>query len=310
VLRGAELKENAQDLVCDLTELSLDTTRFLCEYMLYNLREPESILTSIGSVEWERSERPCAIDRTIATYEDFFADLEKWIYSSQYFFPKVLQHCFDMTLKTYLESFFANTMTKGIQDPAEVAKVLEKDFGRLKGFFHGSIFEKYHGSGGFHKRGVINDRLSILLSLAVLIDPTTQPARIKGDIKAILSHFESGVDGAAVVLHLLGLRKRHQRLESIEWLKAISSALKELDNSAACGSSEEKSSSYSFNVPDLRNSKYIHNIRPTRSEVSRRISVKSLPYADATLRLLQSRVVANTVQSRIRRLPQLLHQAM
>jgi hypothetical protein len=338
ILQRTEFKENGQDLVRDLTELSLDITRFLCEYIMHFLREPESILTSVGSIEWERNALPCAIDRTIATFEDFFADLEKWIFSSQYFFPKVLQNILQMTLQTYLESFFANTLTKGIQDPAQVARVLKRDHGRLKAFFHGSsICEAYHGSGGFHTQRVIKDRLSILQSLAAMVDPTMQPADIRDDIKAILSHFESGVSGAAVVLHLLGLRKRHRRLESIEWLKTIASTLKELDHNSAKGAGEEKhcdgkendhtqmgsfsvaerstsssSSSFSacsFSVPDLRNSKFLHNIRPTRSEVPRRISAQSLPFADATLRLLQSRrvvVVHTAVVHRgiIRRLQQ------
>eukprot|EP00977_Amphora_coffeiformis_P002065 scaffold392_cov177-Amphora_coffeaeformis.AAC.9 len=116
-LTRPELIEAAKNITRDITEMSLHATRYLCERVMLDLREPEPILTSVGDAVWESPECHSAVDRTIATFKDFFADFQQWLIRD-YFFPKVLKNCFDLALKTYLESFFANTMIRGANVPA------------------------------------------------------------------------------------------------------------------------------------------------------------------------------------------------
>jgi hypothetical protein len=150
----------------------------------------------------------------IATFKDYFKDLETWIMSSDYYFPKILKICLDAILHTYMQSFFSNTMANGVKHAAVVADELRDDYVRLAEFFNGPSCDKYHGSGGFYTQHAINERLRVLMRMATLVDPHTRPMGEIGDIKAVLSEFHSGGQGSAIVLHLAGLHKCRRSQES------------------------------------------------------------------------------------------------
>ena len=320
-----DILELGNSLVRDLTELALYATNYLCQRIMLNLCKPRNnILTSVGDESWETDESCIAMERTIATFKDFFQDLQIWL-DSDYFFLKVLKTCFELTIQIYLESFFGNTMTNGVKDPEAVAEELRRDFLRLVIFFNGSSFEKYHQAGGFYSQTSINESLRILQNIAAIISPLNHPEFCHDDIVALLKRFaqqpQGGGDGSAAILHLAGLRKRHDRLESLVWVKAIASAQKAIaaekevekdnqtvatsesdddddDESTSSGDSKALRSKMAHDrkttvvhVPDIRNSKYIHNLLPPiprGQPLDRDISVGTMPHAQSTLQLLES----------------------
>jgi hypothetical protein len=87
-------------------------------------------------------------------------------------------------------------------------------------------------------------------------------------------------------LHLAGLRKRHSADEAIEWIKAISQANKLILKEDARPLAP---SSPSYKVPDLRNSKYVRNVRPTKRQLMREISEESRTTAETTYHLVHTR---------------------
>ena len=276
-LTRPELIEAANGFTRDIAGMSLHVTRCLCERMILNLCEPEPILNSIGNAVWESPEGHSAVDRTIATFKDFFAYCEQWLTARDYFLTKVLKSSFDLALKTYLESFFANTMVRGVDDPMVAAKELEQDYLRFVVYFNGEHFIEYHGCGGFYSQKTINDRLRILQSMAALIDPTNIPTNLSFEIQDVLAYFGDEKRGRSAVLHLVGLRRRQRGVRSIDWMTEIASAKKELAKRG-----ERETLHLSCEIPDVRNSKTL----PPRSAIPREIPHHSRPFAELTVRLL------------------------
>jgi hypothetical protein len=285
-LSSPEYMEAGSELTRELAEISLHATKYLCERIMLDLQEPEPILTSVGDTDWEFDGAGSTVERTVATLKDFFLDFETWLISD-YFFPKVLKHCLDLTLQIYTESFFSNTMHRGVRDPRTASYELNQDYLRFVIFFNGDSFARYIGTAGFYQQHEINSRLHILQSLSMLLNPDLPPDEICQEIKIILVELRSGAEhGVPAVLHLAGLRKRHSANEAIEWIKAISQAnkliLKEDPRPLA-------PSSPSYKVPDLRNSKYVRNVRPTRRQLVREISEESRTAAETTYHLVHTR---------------------
>jgi hypothetical protein len=300
-LTRPDLMERGEDLLRDLAELSLHATRFLCERIMQDLREPESILTSVGDDVWQNPETHSAVDRTVATFKDYFTDIEQWLVGD-YYFPKVLKNCFDLALQTYLESFFGNTMARGGADPALMATELLQDFLRFVVFFNGELIGDYHGRAGFYSHEIINDRMRILQHMSALLEPSNRPEDLKEEVKAVLSSFSEHESGGPAVLHLVGLRKRQGPLDSVKWLKLIAGAKKELSQEAAAGGAVAPAL---CPLPDVRNSRFLQRVRPPlRSEIPRQISKGSLPFAQSTTRLMQrptglSAVAANASPAKL-----------
>jgi Exocyst complex component Sec6 len=319
-LQSDEFRIAGDALVRSLVEFSLHATRLLCQHFMFDVDKSEPILQSVGSAAWEAgntANQHAVTERMIETFKDYFEDLDTWIMSSDYYFPKILKICFDATLDTYMKSFFSNTMANGVKDAAVVADELRDDYVRLAAFFNGPCCDKYHdrsGGGGFYTQHVINERLRILQSLATLVDPNTRPKDEMDDIKAVLSEFQSGGQASAIVLHLAGLHECRKRQKSTDWVKAIAVAKKELDANSSSGENDNKnnktnesdaigigmlpsslrSPSGSYNVPDLTQSRYVYNFRPTRLET--KVSAGTLPYAASTLELLKTPGLTNRVR--------------
>jgi hypothetical protein len=287
-LSSPEYTQAGNELTRELAEVSLHATRYLCERIMLYLQDPEPILTSVGEADWESDGSGSAVERTIATLKDFFSDFEVWLISD-YFFPKVLKHCLDLTLQIYIESFFSNTMHRGVRDPRTASYELDQDHLRLVIFFNGDSFAKYIGAAGFYQQHEINARLHIIESLSILLNPDLRPDDIYQEIKIFLVELCGGAEhGVPAVLHLAGLRKHYSANEAIQWIKAISQANK-LILKEDIQASPLATNSPSYKVPDLRNSKYIRNVRPTKNKLLREISEESRPVAESTYALVHTR---------------------
>lgn len=293
-LTRPEAVEMAADVSRHIAEFSLHATQYLCERIMYDLRVPEPTLDLVGTESWESSEGPSFVACVTETFKDYFADIEGWLIRD-YFFPKVLKNCFDLALETYLESFFANTMVRGVTDATTVATELDQDYLRFAVFFNGEQFMAYHGRGGFYTAEEINKRLRILQYMAALIDPTNLPEYLSNEVQQLLHVFGNQENGDPAVWHLIALRGRTRARDSARWLKIIASAEKEL----AKQDDSEKLDLH-CRIPDVRNSKMLRKIRvPARSEIPREISEESRPFAESAVRLLQqpARFVAPSVMT-------------
>lgn len=279
ILDTEEQVATGEGLSRDLTELSLHATSFLCERIMLALKEPKAILSSVGDAAWESSQDASPVEVSVATFQDYFTDIEQWL-ASDYYYPKVLKNCFDMTLEVYLASFFSNTMIHCVCDPTAVAEEIRQDYLRLVVFFNGPVCDQYHGVAGFYDSQTINKRLALLQSVSRIIDSSNDPDTLEHDAQTLLIHLDCGDGGTPAVLHLVGLRKRHNGPESAEWLRVIAAANKSIDPQ----SDEE---SYSYTIPDVRNSKQLRNIRPRQRDLERQLSISSQSIALSTNRYLK-----------------------
>lgn len=272
------------DSVRDLAELGLHATKLLCERILFDLQEPEAILSSVGSRAWAEDDKGRVILSTIATFRDYFNDLQVWL-PSDYYFPKILKHCFDLTLQTYVESFYSNTMATGIRDAAVVAENLSQDYLNLVIFFNGTVFEKYAGKAGSLSATEVNARLQIIQSMSRLVNPVIGPSDLEEDAKKVLSHTKQHEEhNPAAVLHLAGIRgERHHRNRSVEWVGMLAHAERALKDAATQVQPE-----CILKIPDLRNSRHLRNVRTRTHDLHRRISVQSLQSAEAMKDLIQT----------------------
>jgi Exocyst complex component Sec6 len=276
----------ADAIVREFQELASHSILFLCENIVSQLREPEPILSIVGARGWESDETQSAIERTIATLKDYYADLELWLAGS-YWLPKVLKHCFDLTLQVYVESFFANTLAGGVQDPSRAAEELNEDYLRLVIFYNSDRFEPFHGTGGYYTQQAINSKLHIIRCLSKLVDPNIEPDDTSGEVQFLMREL---IGDTSAVLHLAGLRKRHKGRESVEWLRVVSRAKRALMLTKASSPRAGPGSSSipaQYKLPDLRNSKYLSNVRPNARDARRRMSIESLALAQSTGRLLK-----------------------
>ena len=282
ILTRPDAIQAAHVVTRDIAELSLHATRYLCERIIHDLCEPEPILVLVGGPEWQNPNDHSPVERTIATFEDFLADIEEWL-DQDYFFPKVLKNCLDLALQTYLESFFANTMSCGLKNPAIAAEELRQDYLRFVVYFNGDSFTDYHGRGGFYTQKAINDHWRVLQHMADVIDPSNRPENLSFEVQELVANFGATENGGPIILHLTGLRGRQKARDSVLWLKQIAAAKK---NIAADGNSPPR---LKCRLPDMRNSRMIRKHRPIpRTDVSRQISKGSRPFAESTSKLMQS----------------------
>jgi hypothetical protein len=254
-LHNSEHQKAGDDLCRELMELSLHATRFLCERIMFDLREPDPILTGVGGTTWETGALLIS-ETTVATLKDYTDDISEWIPGS-YYFPKVLKHCFDMTLQAYFESFFVMTMNRGINDPEVASRVLRQDWQNLHQFFCSSGMTEYIGRGHYTKQ-VLESRLGLLQSMSYILTPTIPPNKLKSEINSILMQFGAEV-GIVAVLHLAGLRNRHiGESEAAEWHAVIREAMQTF-------LPEKVKPPYT--LPDLRNSEYIIRVDNVKQDV-------------------------------------------
>lgn len=242
----SEQQKAGDDLCRELTELSLHATRFLCERIMLDLREPDPILNRVGGTSWETGSLLIS-EATVATLRDYTDDISKWI-PGDYYFPKFLQHCFHMTLQAYFESLFAMTLSTGIKDPEMASRVLQQDWQNFHQFFCSSGMAEYIGRAGHYTKQVMESRLGVLRSMALILTPTVSPTKLKSEINAVLKQFGAEV-GITAVLHLAGLRNRHiAESEAVEWRAVVQGEMQAFEASKA---------KPPYTIPDLRNSEYI-----------------------------------------------------
>jgi hypothetical protein len=251
----SEHQKAGDDLCRELTELSLHATRFLCERIMFDLREPNPILTRVGGTSWETGALLVS-ETTVATLKDYVDDISEWI-PDDYYFPKFLQHCFHMTLQTYFESLFAMTLSTGIKDPEVASRVLQQDWQNFHQFFCSSGMAGYIGRAGHYTKDVMESRLGLLLSISLILTPTLPPTKLKSEINALLMQFGAEV-GITAILHLAGLRNRHiAQKEATEWRTVIQEEMQAFEASKA---------KPPYTLPDLRNSEYIVRVATVKQQ--------------------------------------------
>ena len=265
---NSEHQKAGEDLCRELMELSLHATRFLCERIMLDLREPDPILTRIGGMAWETG-AILITEITVATLKDYSDDISEWI-SESYYFPKVLRHCFDMTLQAYFESFFTMTMSKGIKDPEVASRILHQDWQNLHQFFCGSGMTEYIGRAGHYTKQVIESRLGLIQAMSFILTPTIPPDKLKSNINTVLMQFGTEV-GVAAVLHLAGLRSRRiNESEAMEWHAVVGETM------LTFMSEEASKSKPPYTLPDLRDSEYIIRVRTVNRKESEDSALRTL----------------------------------
>lgn len=266
-----EEDESSHELLKEFSLLSLHAARYLCERIFIDL----DILATVGTKEWEKDDNQ-VIDVALETLRDYFDDFKQWI-PAEYYFPKILKNCMDFLLRFYLESFFTNTMANGLNNLAKAVERLQMDWSKLWDFF-GSENIAYHGRAGFYGKENVWHRLHILEATICILTTTSEPAKVQGQMSAILKQL--GPDtGIAAVLHLFGLqRRRIKAKEAEEWHATIALAYEHACMQSLCEPL--------YQIPDLRNSKFVRRMRSSKvgdvNTLTNRL-VKSRPLASVRM---------------------------
>lgn len=250
-----ETNDIANRAIQDLHELSMCSVNLLSERMMFDLQHSVATLSSIGSPEWEHDEKGAAIVTTLKTFRPMLVRVYNWLSCSKYF-PMLLKNALNMTLQSYMESFYSNTMTHGVTNPATVAANLNNDYVSMVTFFNGSLFEQYQGVEGFYSTCEINQRLQVIQCIARLINPDVPPSELEDDAAQLLtlSSDNVGNPNTAAILHIAGLRSNHCVEASADWLHMIKTLERTVD--------EHQQPMYdSINLPDLRNSLYVSKMQ-------------------------------------------------
>ena len=248
-------KETADQAIQDLHELSMLAIHLLSERMMYDLQHSVATLSTIGSPDWERDEKGTTVKIMLATYRSMLARVYNWLASSKYF-PMFLKNAFNLTLQSYMESLYSNTMASGVMNPTIVATNLSRDYVNLVTFFNGSLFEQHQGREGFYTACEVNQRLQVIQCMARLINPEVSPSELEDDAAQLLALTSDSTDGdsSAAILHIAGLRSNACVEKSTEWLQMIET----LEPSGNFGQNHQIDN---LTLPDLRNSKYVRQMQ-------------------------------------------------
>jgi hypothetical protein len=277
---SVENDEIIDDLLKECSLLSLHAAGFLCERIFLDVRE--NVLDTVGTTEWING---TVIETVVTTLRDYFDDIKQWI-PADYFFPKILKTCIDLILRIYVESFFSNTLANGLTDRSKAVDVLQSDWERLWKFF-GTENKVYHGCAGFYDKEKLWHRLHILEVMGTLLTTTSEPKKLQDHIQVMLSQL--GTDsGSASILHLFGLQKRRiSAWETQQWHETIAMALEH--------ARMQCSGSILYQIPDLRNSKFVKRMGRSRRNTS-------LVDVSHTNQLVRKRRVPNKLITQSRKL--------
>lgn len=249
-------REAGEALCRVLTELALFSSQQLCHRIILDLQE-DLILTAIGDEKmWAKLDTQSDVQRTNLTFHDYFDDLERWL--PAYFFPKILKHCFDLSIERYTEAFFGNSMAGRLSDADMAAATMRRDYDDFVSFWCQGIPLQYHGAAGFYSKNTIHQRLSLILSFQRLVSPTLQADDVQEEIDTVL--VELGIEaGIPSILHLVGLRGKQDATVSLRWHEVLSKvkAVVSLENDGG-----EQRAPHNYNLPDLRNSLFLPNVQP------------------------------------------------
>ena len=243
--------ETSESLLAEFSLVALHATRFLCERLFMDLKDDH--LLRIGSLAWEQD--GTMIDTVIATLKDYFEDIINWV-PADYFFPKILKICLDLILSNYVESFFANTMARGLSNRDKAAATLTSDLEKMTQFF-GVEHNDHLGCAGFYDRPTLRNKLLIIEGMANILQANSKPAGLQEDFLVLLKGL--GLEnGAAAIFHIFGLQQRRiGKSEAQEWHETIALAQEHLRMQDSNGAS----ASVRYRVPDLRNSVHLKKMK-------------------------------------------------
>jgi hypothetical protein len=287
---NSEYNMTSESLLKEFSLVAIHATRFLCELLLSDVKQ--DYLLKIGTETWETNET--IMETVIITLQDFFEDIINWI-PSQYFFARILKTCVDLILTNYVDSFFVNTMSRGLKHPEKAIERILSDRLKLWHFF-GIDHEDYLGQAGFYNKFALCERLHMLQImsriLAIQSQSDLQPAEFEFIIRALGSEY-----GAAAIFHIFGLQQRAiSKDEAQAWHETVAFALEH----ARMQGSDEISF---YHTPDIRNSSYVKKMpKAERVKVGLDLSITNKLVANGKAVNMSKKLLASP-QTIIRRKP-------
>lgn len=214
--------EEFETLLRSFAELSLHASKYLCERIILDVTD--DYLARIGSRDWVRGGN--MIETTLATLQDYFDDIQRWI-PTHYYFPKILKHCFDLVLRNYLAAFFSHTRVHRLHDVARAAMALQDDWMKLWKFF-GSFPEENYAAGN-HSKDAIWKNLHVLQVMSSILSSRKEPIDLLLDVSYLLKQFgnESGVAAARQLIR----QRRQSAQRRRRWNKVIERAQAKIEQS-------------------------------------------------------------------------------
>lgn len=303
-MKWNRVQKKAKKLERDFDDFSFETVQYLCQSLLFSSEntKDDNDLQDIGSPKWE-SGSTGVIRNLICSCQQHLRNIEVWLADKDYF-PKVFFECIQLTVQTYVQSFYINTATDGIQSPDDVSQQFQKDYYDLVVFFNDPMFQKYYNASVIVSEGDVNTILSIVLSMSRLMNPSLAPADLTDDARVLLESIEpitsSGERNTSALLHIAGLRNLKQREESaLDWMRIIGQVGQELSDrpptkpNCATGRKrllkpqvtnnvdDDSNKKFQIKLPNLRDSPYIitnMNSNDLQREINDRKRSQQLPW--------------------------------
>ena len=187
-------------------------------------------------------------------------------------------------------------MEDGVNNASRAAKQLRMDHASFLDYFtEDHLVSQFLGRAGYYSEFEVRAKFGLLSNMANLVNPDKTPDLAMEDVKAVMSTIDTS--GSPTVLHLIGLRKRHQDEESAEWLRVLGEARKAIsvesdDSDKQHCEDKGRVSTGSVNMKklptSLDDSKYVQNVSAGYF-VQRRLSANTAAALTSTRNLLRSR---------------------
>jgi hypothetical protein len=304
--RMASLKKAADDaskVLLDLQQLAVESLSTSLYFKLNLL-----LKKNVGTRAWELDQTGVGITQIIVTIVDHYNSIEKYILNVEQLIPLriSIQESLTYIVRTYIETFFMNTMCHGIQDCALVSRNLHYDYLSFQEFVNSSIITRHgvnktisESDSSFHPTTDLDSSNHLIQILSQIMDPDIAPTALIADIATMMerinialargsaSDVEERYDvfannytkivSVVPILHLAGLRGQLTKQQSIEWIRAIATAqdtvMVELNESSpsstnATDTSNDKNGLTMIQLPEIiKDSPFVYRVRVTQDDI-------------------------------------------
>lgn len=292
----------------ELTDLSMHAMNYLCRYIALRLECSDALLSSVGQSSWELDDGCHMMRRVVSFLCETLADIEVWLQSSDYFFPKMVKKCFQLTIQAYVQIFYQATMKRGIGNSLQVSNQLKQDYFHLATFFNTSrLFDNSDARiSCLGSNQDVNTQLLVILSMSRLIDPTMSPADLSDDTRNLMENVHVAVSpttntavdkvvwsqlgNATAVLHIAGLREKNDKATSMKWIQNLVNAEKVIHEDKHLMSPSSKSSvdvKWLIQLPDLLQSPHVYKVRCTSDNDDTLKAFSSVGYMSEYIQVLK-----------------------
>jgi len=231
ILENEEEEESAAVLVEELTDrMDTITSGFVSAAMLsmkcvafkiFADLEQE-VFSKVFTPTWERRGNNF-IATAVATFQDYFGDLQVWI-ASEFFFAKLLRECLERLVQRYVEGLCAHKQP--FHDSTQAYSRILEDETTIVQFFSGKQYADVLRAGGLRSAAALQSQVSILSVIAHVLEPREncsilhQSGGVAGLDKGegtdlcldILFHFKAMAP--SVLDHFLSLRSRGAAMQA------------------------------------------------------------------------------------------------